>query len=512
MRKKAFKTLAFSVLFCLLLTVAVFAEDAEITASDVNFRTGPGTEYAIYECLPKGTVVTVTDRSDDEWYGVTYGDRSGFIYSRYLKVSAAPADAPVVVVAEDPKPEPQNTVNPAPAEPSIVETPVSGGAGSGTVNAMYVRLRSGPSTEYSILGEYNSGTALSITAQSGDWYAVTIGAKSGYMYADYVNLSGGGDIPVETPVETPAPTPVPTPAPTPVPQPVVVQQPETVESSGSVPGHIKGDYVYFRSGPSTSYSIFETLDNGTTLTITGTSGEWRAVTIDGRSGYVYGQYVVSDGGAIPTAPVAEPEPEPVVTPVPNNSGVNGYITGNDVRFRSGPSTKYAILGTLNYGNAVTITGSSGEWKAVTVKGESGYVYGQYVSEGKIEVIGESPNASPLGKQIVEYALQYEGCAYVWGGTSPDGFDCSGFTTYVFRHFGIQLNRVADDQRKNGVKVDNSALQPGDLLHPRLDLYHRRHYLRAQRILRHARLRSTPSHLSNHTFFFRGPLWSAVFLS
>ena len=112
---------------------------------------------------------------------------------------------------------------------------------------------------------------------------------------------------------------------------------------------------------------------------------------------------------------------------------------------------------------MTITGSSGEWKAVTVKGESGYVYGQYVSEGKIEVIGESPNASPLGKQIVEYALQYEGCAYVWGGTSPDGFDCSGFTTYVFRHFGIQLNRVADDQRKNGVKVDNSALQPGDLL-------------------------------------------------
>ena len=91
------------------------------------------------------------------------------------------------------------------------------------------------------------------------------------------------------------------------------------------------------------------------------------------------------------------------------------------------------------------------------------MYGQYVAEGSITTIGDSPNSSELGNQIVAYALQFEGCPYVWGGTSPAGFDCSGFTTYVYGHFGITLNRVADDQTRNGVAVDVSALQPGDLL-------------------------------------------------
>ena len=61
MRKYVFRTLAFAALFCILLTVSVFAEDAEITGNDVNFRSGPGTDYAIYDCLPKGTVVTVNE-------------------------------------------------------------------------------------------------------------------------------------------------------------------------------------------------------------------------------------------------------------------------------------------------------------------------------------------------------------------------------------------------------------------------------------------------------------------
>ena len=79
MRKYVFRTLAFAALFCMLLTVSIFAEDAEITGNDVNFRSGPGTEYAIFDCLPKGTVVTVTDQTNGEWYGVTYDGHSGYI-------------------------------------------------------------------------------------------------------------------------------------------------------------------------------------------------------------------------------------------------------------------------------------------------------------------------------------------------------------------------------------------------------------------------------------------------
>ena len=87
-----------------------------------------------------------------------------------------------------------------------------------------------------------------------------------------------------------------------------------------------------------------------------------------------------------------------------------------------------------------------------------------MAEGSVAVVGDDPNTSEIGRQIVEFALQYQGYPYTWGGTSPStGFDCSGFTTYVYGHFGITLNRVACDQARNGVAVDISALQPGDLL-------------------------------------------------
>lgn len=431
MRKYVFRTLAFAALFCILLTVSVFAEDAEITGNDVNFRSGPGTEYAIYDCLPKGTVVTVTDRSNGEWYGVTYGGHSGFISSAYLSVSASPS------------------------EPAAVETPSAPASSGGTVNAMYVRFRSGPSTDHSILGEYNKGTAVTVTGSTNGWYAVVINGESGYMYADYVTLGDNVSVPSVEP--DPAPTPAPTPASTPA--------PAQTDASGGTPGHIRGDYVYFRSGPDTTYAIYDSLDNGTTLTITGRSGNWMAVTIGGTSGYVYSSYVVSDGGDIPDLPSSTPEPTPEPTPAPvETTSIAGYITGNDVRFRSGPSTEYGILGVYNYGKALTITGTSGQWKAVTIDGTSGYVYSQYVAEGRVTTeIGDDTNSTELGRQIVEYALQYEGYPYVWGGTSPSGFDCSGFTTYVYGHFGITLNRVACDQARNGVAVDTSALQPGDLL-------------------------------------------------
>lgn len=431
MRKNVFRTLTFAALFCILLTVSIFAEEAEITGSYVNFRSGPSTEYAIYDCLPKGTVVTVTDRSNSEWYAVTYDGRSGFISSAYLNVYGEPA----------------------PAAPAEEPAPVQTGGTAGTVNAMYVRFRSGPGTDYSILGEYNSGTALTVTGSSDGWYAVVINGQSGYMYADYVTIGGGSVATVETPVSTPAPAVAPT------------IEPVNVTPTGNKAGHVNGDYVYLRSGPSMYYAIYDVLSNGTPLTITGRAGEWYAVVVNGQSGYIYTSYVINDdGGDVPDQSQPEPTPEPTPAPAPSGSSIPGYITGNDVRFRSGPSTRHDILGEYSYGTPLTITGTSGEWKAVIINGVSGYVYGQYVAEGSATVVGDDTNSSEIGRQIVEFAMQYLGYPYTWGGTSPStGFDCSGFTTYVYGHFGIQLNRVACDQARNGVAVDTSALQPGDLL-------------------------------------------------
>lgn len=67
------------------------------------------------------------------------------------------------------------------------------------------------------------------------------------------------------------------------------------------------------------------------------------------------------------------------------------------------------------------------------------------------------------RRIVQNAMRYRGVPYVFGGTSPGGFDCSGFTRYVFAQSGIYLPRMADEQFEVGRHVSSNHLQPGDLV-------------------------------------------------
>ena len=86
------------------------------------------------------------------------------------------------------------------------------------------------------------------------------------------------------------------------------------------------------------------------------------------------------------------------------------------------------------------------------------------NEAETEQEESSVGSSSEGKEVVEFAKKYLGYKYVAGGSSPStGFDCSGFTTYVFRNFGVSLNRSSKDQIKNGTAVSKSNLQPGDIV-------------------------------------------------
>ena len=75
----------------------------------------------------------------------------------------------------------------------------------------------------------------------------------------------------------------------------------------------------------------------------------------------------------------------------------------------------------------------------------------------------APAATATGSAIVETARQYIGTPYVSGGASPGGFDCSGFTMYVFAQFGITLPRTSDGQRYAGTVVSAADARPGDLI-------------------------------------------------
>ena len=369
-----------------------------VTASSVNFRSGASLNAGIIGSLSNGAAVTIIGVNGN-WYQVQANGQTGYVSSDYIKVGGSAAPAPGGNGGQ------------------------STGGTAGTVKGDYVRMRSGPGTGYAILGTYNNGTALTINGTESGWTKVTIGGVNGYIRSDYVAASGGS----------------------------------SGGQSTSQTGYINGTSVRMRSGPNTSSTILGVYNTGTAMTITGSSGNWYAVTYNGQNGYVCKDYMTtSNPGGGSSAPSQSQE---------------GYVKGNGVRLRSGPGTGYSILGNYNNGTPLTITGTSGDWTAVTINGLKGYMSSAYVTTTKPSVTSANPNSTSTtpststgGQQIVDTAKQYLGYPYVYGGMSPAGFDCSGFVGYVYKLCGYSLKRVASDiYYNNGTSVSKDNLQPGDLV-------------------------------------------------
>ncbi len=99
----------------------------------------------------------------------------------------------------------------------------------------------------------------------------------------------------------------------------------------------------------------------------------------------------------------------------------------------------------------------------------------------MRVIHHPPTADPAketrNQKLASYVKRLEGVPYVYGGTSPAGFDCSGLTQYVYKHFGLDIPRTANDQFTAFRAVSRADAKPGDLIffhvssHPDSYVYH-----------------------------------------
>ena len=172
-----------------------------------------------------------------------------------------------------------------------------------------------------------------------------------------------------------------------------------------------------------------------------------------------------------------------------------YVSAETLNMREKAENTANIVSQLKINAKVTVLETTGTWSKIKVNGKTGYVASKYLSDKKVEVTSRSEDLTRTGEQIkdtakasseseknntektttsnsgttsgnsvVSYARQYLGCKYVSGGSSPTtGFDCSGFTSYVYKHFGISISRSSGAQASNGTAVSKSNLQAGDLV-------------------------------------------------
>jgi len=114
---------------------------------------------------------------------------------------------------------------------------------------------------------------------------------------------------------------------------------------------------------------------------------------------------------------------------------------------------------------VPVTSMYENWFGVIVNDQKVFVENTQISIPYFVELPTSriPGSATLADEIIEFARQYLGTRYIFGGTTPNGFDCSGFVMYILRNFDIHVNRTSRDQVLNGVHVYRRDLIPGDLV-------------------------------------------------
>ncbi|MBR4172878.1 MAG: C40 family peptidase [Clostridia bacterium] len=139
-----------------------------------------------------------------------------------------------------------------------------------------------------------------------------------------------------------------------------------------------------------------------------------------------------------------------------------------------PDAESETIVTLANGANCKIVSGGSNWTKIIVSAtnEIGYVKTENVVQvvtqtkskgGKATGTTKSATVVGNGSKLVEQAAKYLGVKYVYGGSSPSGFDCSGLVQYCCRQLGVSVNRTASAQYSNGVYVSRDNLKPGDLI-------------------------------------------------
>lgn len=375
-------------------------------------------------------------------------------------------------------------------------------AKTGTVNAPSgLVLRKQASKTSDPITTVNDKAKIEILEESGEWYKVKYNGNEGYLFAEYVNLEKEEEKAEEPKQEEPEAKP----------EEETKEELETnsennsnkEESKYPQKQKVKSDLKIYTI-PSVTAKTIVSVKKDEEVTVNYELNNWVNITYGKNTGWARKYFINNESKPVETK--SDDAENDSKTNESTNVATNkkGYIdVSSSANLRKEANTSSEIINTLIRGAEVTIIGEEGDFYKIKYQDITGYMSKSLVSDKPVAEVTsrssteerksndkqqsavtkeentenkentkntENTNKSTVtsnssaGNNIVSFAKKYLGYNYVYGGSSPStGFDCSGFTYYVFQSCGYALGRTCQDQAKLGIAVSRQNLSAGDLI-------------------------------------------------
>ncbi len=393
------------------------------------------------------------------------------------------------------------------------------------VNTDTLKLRKEASTDSTTLELLNNGEKLEYVDETGDWYKVKVHGITGYVHKDYTKVeetsatsqttnSTTNTETTNTTNTTKTTNTTNTETNTTTENVTNVEEntetntnPTTSIATSTTPVAtelkvVKDSKLYIL--PLINSTLIQNVKKDSNVTVLSRTNGWVYVETSERTGWIRTENLVDSSVVSDDIDINDTTNNNTNNDANNNANNNSnnnnnntttntyddkeitakimYVNTNSIYVRKGPSTSTEIIDSLILNDTVKVKAENGDWYKVEVDGKEGYIAKRLLSNSSTNTTtrgdetreyGQEENtntttnttttSSSKKEQVVEYAKQYLGCKYVYGGSGPKTFDCSGFTMYVFKNFGVTLSHSAIAQSKVGTYVAKEDLQPGDLV-------------------------------------------------
>lgn len=482
-------------------TVTVNARTAKINTEGARMRREPNTTSDVLTVVYEQETVEIIEKEND-WYKVKYGEYEGYIREDLMDVDEEnnseiqpnnEEQNSNTSEEEQQSNEEQNsnTQSEENKEPENATTDVFEQGEKTVKTNTYAKVI--PSFSSSSIMELKLGQKVLAKKQMNKWYCIEVDGKLAWVPTSVLTDEGE-----TTPVQEPE-------------EPEKPEEADTPEENLPSKMYINVSAAVLRSGPSTSSDPIAEMYMGRSVEILGEDGDWYKVKYEDQEGYVAKRLVSDTASGTHRSLMEERSIDDVQNPngepleieeaqdnkiseaqnannvVENSQDTNNetnnkkeeqlaviktvYVNTAVANLREGPSTATPKVGTAKSKDALEVVGEEKGWYKIKNGEGFAYILGSLTVNSLDEIQGkvveqttpQTDTATNTGEAVVSYAKEFLGHPYVYGGAGPSSFDCSGFTKYVYGHFGISLSHSATAQANNGTYVEKQALQLGDLV-------------------------------------------------